>query len=229
MDSISLKGAAENGKTLEELAKRARGFKAGSPFLKYPIVGSAVLSNGEKVGLPYHCYDSDALLIWGDCDRAYAEKVIEGPWLPLPAKGRPGRVSCCFWIVDYHDTGIGPYKEFILNFGTIHTSKEHLIPRGGVTPYDVLVLNSNKVANPYCYKIWLSKQTPLDFGRELNGCDKYMLSPNHSMEFETSCSGATARFEVHHSAGERNGGSGLLCKGKLDLNRHMLNHSYDRI
>jgi hypothetical protein len=62
-------------------------------------------------------------------------------------------------------------------------------------------LFDDKVAYPYIYKLWLDEQTPVDYGRQLLGCDKY-LDPAMKISFGEH----SASFEFRHAAGERHAG-----------------------
>ena len=182
-----------------------------SIFAKYPAIGTATLKNGTTVPTPYHNYDADALIIWGEADAEWVSSKIEGEWEPV-LDSKSGKAQVALWVVDYRDTNINPYKEFIVVFTVRHKT----FPAATASlpsPLHALRLFEDKVAYPYIYKLWLDEEIPVMYGRELIGCDKY-LDNNMKVNFEKK----SVSFEFNHVDGERNSpAAGSLCKANLKL------------
>ena len=199
--------------TLEQLA--AKKHPEGSIFNAFPAIGTAVV-DGTTTAIPYHNYDSELVIIWGSASAEWVQERLVGPWKPL--LGKDGRAQVALYVFDYKDTVVNPYKELILVFSTVHASKS-------VAPisfaHQQLQLFDDKVAYPYVYKLWLSEQLPVTYGRELLGCDKY-LDPAMKVDFGNG----GVSFEFHHVGKEVNAPpAGPLLSGKLKLkadNMHLM-------
>ena len=78
------------------------------------------------------------------------------------------------------------------------------------TPQQRLQKYDDKEAFPYIYKLWLDEELPVNYGRELLGCDKY-LDP--AMKMDCTPAGWTTRaeidFEFHHMEGDPYSWAGL--------------------
>eukprot|EP00316_Scyphosphaera_apsteinii_P001446 CAMPEP_0119300808 /NCGR_PEP_ID=MMETSP1333-20130426/2705_1 /TAXON_ID=418940 /ORGANISM="Scyphosphaera apsteinii, Strain RCC1455" /LENGTH=311 /DNA_ID=CAMNT_0007302709 /DNA_START=42 /DNA_END=977 /DNA_ORIENTATION=- len=198
--------AAKSCPTLAELNKLKHA--PSSIFAEHPAIGTATVE-GLACAVPYHNYDADALIIWGAADPSWVQARLRGPWRPLLDKD--GRALVSLWVVDYKDTVINPYKELIIAFSVVHTSKPD--PGRVTSPHQQLQLFDDKQASPYIYKLWLDQQLPITYGRDLLGCDKY-LDEKMGLQFD----GPNATFEFRHVEGELHvAGAGPLLKGSLKL------------
>lgn len=197
--------------SVSDLAKRTH--PAKSIFRTYPSYGAATLRAGSIVTVPYHNYDGDALIAWGSADAKWVANALQGPWVPL--LDQRGRAQMAVWMVHYKDTCLNPYKEFIIVFSVVHEDRQEGVPVVRY-PHQQLQLFEDKKANPYIYKLWLDETLPVDYGRELLGCDKY-YEPGMKLEFNPKAK--TVDFECSHATDERNPGeaTGLMIRGKLAL------------
>ena len=193
--------------TLGELAKKRH--PTSSMFHRYPAsIGSATLKSGVTCAVPYHNYDGDALILWGSADAEAVARRIEGPWTPV--LDAAGRAHVSVWMVDYKETVVGPYKELILAFTVRHRDAPTLTLS---QPLQALQRFDDKQALPYVYKLWLDQQVPVDYGRELLGCDKYL---DTSMQLDYN--DRSVSFAFHHVESERFGAAaGPMLKGTLEL------------
>jgi len=188
--------------------------KSASIFANYPCK-EATLSDGTAVPVPYHNYDADALIVWGDADPTAVQEKIIGPWVPLLNK--EGRAQVSTWIIDYKSTVVNPYKELVVVFTVVHKSDK--VPPVNI-PEENLPLLDDKKAFAYVYKLYLDKQLPVDYGRELLGCDKYLdtkmhieFKPTGEWGFPTQC-----KFDFNHVEGEANSPlAGPLLEGNVKL------------
>jgi hypothetical protein len=185
----------------------------GSIFQRFPAsIGTATLRSGAVCAVPYHNYDGDALIIWGSADPDFVRSRIKGPWVPL--LGGDGRAQVGVWALDYKDTVLNPYKEMVVVFTVTH---EDAAAQQVTAPLQQLPLFDDKVAYPYVYKLWLDEQLPVDYGRELIGCDKY-LDPAMKIEFTQG----QVSLEFHHVDGELNGpAAGPLLSANIRLRDQM--------
>lgn len=174
--------------------------------------------------MPYHNYSSDAVIVWGTADADWVRKAIKGPYTPL--LDRDGKAQVALWCVEYKDTMLNPYKEYIIVFATVPAGRD-VAPIS--YPHQQLQLFEDKLAFPYIYKLWLDKQLPVNYGRELLGCDKY-LDRGMTLAFGSRSDGklgftvTTLTVEAHHVEGEINPAeatAGLLVKGTIDLTDSM--------
>ena len=180
-----------------------------SIFHQFPAkMGSAKLRNGVQCAIPYHNYDANALILWGTASAQWVSERILGPWEPI--LDPQGRANIALWLVDYKDTVVDPYKELIIVFSVRHKTDPAIVVN---RPLQQLQLFDDKQAYPYIYKLWLDTQLPIDYGRELLGCDKYL-----DEDMELSFSSSEACFSFYHVADERNSPEpGLLLSGTLQL------------
>jgi len=179
--------------TLAELSKKVHA--KGSIFRRFPAhIGTAVLRSGAECAVPYHNYDGEAFTIWGSADPDFVRSRIKGPWVPL--LDSEGRAQVGVWAVDYKDTVLNPYKEMFVVFSVLHEADA---ARQVTQPLQQLPLFDDKLACPYVYKLWLDEQLPVDYGRELIGCDKY-LDPAMKIAFADG----KVSLEFHHVEGELN-------------------------
>ena len=100
--------------------------------------------------------------MWGTADAGWVTKAIKGPFSPL--LGTDGKAQAALWVVEYKDTMLNPYKEYIIVFA--------VVPAGQTVapvsyPHQQLQYFEDKVAYPYIYKLWLDKQLPTNYGREV--------------------------------------------------------------
>jgi hypothetical protein len=198
--------------TVADLAERARKAKLSpqSVFSQHPAIGEQTLCDGTRCAVPYHSYHSDATIIWGAADMEWVKGALKGPYKPL--LGKDGRAQVALWAVEYQDTMLNPYKEYIIVFA--------VVPNGRGTaptvafPHQQLQLFEDKQAFPYIYKLWLDKQLPTTYGRQLLGCDKY-FDPAMKVAYGRR----TLSMEAHHVAGEVNSAAaaaaGPLVRGTI--------------
>jgi hypothetical protein len=197
--------------TPAELSKRKHG--RGSIFQRFPAnIGTAKLRSGAVCAVPYHNYDGDACIIWGTADASFVRSRIQGPWVPL--LDSEGRAQVGLWAIDYKDTVLNPYQEMVVVFSVLHESGA---ARHVTQPLQQLPLFDDKLAYPYVYKLWLDRQLPVDYGRELIGCDKY-LDPTMKIEFTPG----QLSLDIHHVDGELHGPvAGPLLSGNIRLQDRM--------
>ena len=162
--------------------------------------------------VPYHNYGASALIIWGAADAEWVRERIQGPWEPV--LGKDGRAQVSIWVVDYRDTNLNPYQEVIVTFCVAHRHRKESV-RPVEYSHQLLQMLEDKEIYGYIYKLWLDEQLPVDYGRELLGCDKY-LDPGMTVDIK----GKAASFVCHHVPGERNREAAepeLLLKAELTL------------
>jgi len=165
------------------------------------------------VAIPYHNYDSNCLIVWGSADAGWVSNKLKGQQF-VPLLDTMGRAMVSAWIVDYKDTVIKPYKELVLNFHVVppeHQGRPPKVPAGHTITQ--LQLFEDKKAYPYIYKLWLDKELPIKYGRELLGCDKYL-----DTSMQISFKGLNASVEFHHVQGELNTPTpGPIMSGNVKL------------
>ena len=198
--------------SVADLAERAR--KARLPpqsiFAQHPAIGEQTLVDGTRCAVPYHSYHSDATIVWGAADAEWVKGAIKGPYTPL--LGKDGRAQVALWAVEYKDTMLNPYKEYIIVFAVVPNGRGGTAPTVAF-PHQQLQLFEDKQAYPYIYKLWLDKQLPTNYGRQLLGCDKY-FDPAMKVEYGRR----TLTMEAHHVEGELNAAeatTGPLVKGTI--------------
>lgn len=140
-------------------------------FVRFPRVGKAFLP-GQKVevDVPYHNYDSNALLIHGWADPAGVSAMIANKAFHPVINRNNGKALATFWVVDYKNTSVGPYKEFVVVF-TVSTTPGLTVDC--TTIHCVNVVNTQPGIRQYIYKLWLDQDLPIEYGRLLLGCDKF--------------------------------------------------------
>lgn len=206
-----------NGLSPEDIQK-LNNHSASSIFSMFPAAADATemskMKNGATASSVFHNYSSETLIIWGSADAEKVKQKIEGPWQPVT--NAEGKALVSLWAIKYRSTVVNPYTELVLVLMVNHKSQPALqcdTPQQRLQKYD------DKEAFPYIYKLWLDEELPVNYGRELLGCDKYI---DPAMKMDCTPAGWTTRaeidFEFHHMEGEINGPTpGLMLKGKLSL------------
>ena len=150
----------------------------------------------------------------GEADAAWVSSNIQGEWEPV-LNAKTGKAQVALWVVEYRDTNIDPYKEFIIVFTVRHKS----FPRS-TTPLPSLFMHcgcSTTSLRTHMYKLWLDEEIPTLYGRNLIGCDKY-LDKSMKISFQEN----RVSFEFNHVNGERNSPvTGTLIKANLKLRDQM--------
>ena len=83
-------------------------------FTRYPRAGRASLPEGGAVDVPYHNYRSDAVIVYGWAEPdAVAAKLQNQAFSPVVNEAN-GKSLVSFWVVDYKNTSVGPYKELVV-------------------------------------------------------------------------------------------------------------------
>lgn len=139
-------------------------------FVRFPSIGRAKLPGFEQeVATVYHNYKSDALLIHGWADPAGVKQRLPAGFHPV-VNTQNGKALATFWVVDYKNTTVGPYKELVVVYvvadepgRTVHCSTIHCAN----------VVNVAPGVRQYIDKLWLDEDLPIVYGRYLLGCDKY--------------------------------------------------------
>lgn len=141
-------------------------------------------------------------MVYGGVDHAYVSKLVAkgAPGTGLvPIKTTDGRGIASFWLIDYPSSGIGPYDEVVVTV-LVAPADKAAVPCSSTEahcgPY-ALYLHDGVVS--FSYKLWLDKEVPVAYGRELLGTDKYLAK---SLKVDISADGSVdvslpALAEVH--------------------------------
>ncbi|MGJ8537146.1 MAG: hypothetical protein ACSHW2_08325 [Parasphingopyxis sp.] len=89
-------------------------------FNDHPATGTVQLSTGSAP-TPYHVYDGEGLLIFGDVACDAMEQSIQGEGIHL-VKTAPGRAAAGFIMADFRQASMGPHRE--LQFFTLVSDTE---------------------------------------------------------------------------------------------------------
>ena len=132
-------------------------------FRDNPITGSVELSTGTAP-TPYHVYDGEALLIFGDVAADTIAAAIDGENVHL-VEIAPGRVAAGMIMADFRDASMGPHHElqfFVLVAG-----------QPGETIADLPLALPIALASPgyatLCFKLWNDADAVLAYNNDYLG------------------------------------------------------------
>eukprot|EP00658_Telonema_sp_P-2_P047812 TRINITY_DN363_c0_g1_i4.p1 TRINITY_DN363_c0_g1~~TRINITY_DN363_c0_g1_i4.p1 ORF type:complete len:318 (-),score=55.90 TRINITY_DN363_c0_g1_i4:102-1055(-) len=178
---------------------------SGSMFERFPRVGKTTLPIHGDVDLPYHNYDSDALLVHGWADADGVRSLIANDAFHPVINRANGKAIGSFWVVNYKNTSVNPYKELLFTFAV--ATKPTTVDCGSI--HCVNVVNTQPGVYQYIYKLWLDQTLPIEYGRHLLGCDKY------TAEIKIERAGNRMEFDFTDSSEHE---WGNLMSGSLNLN-----------
>lgn len=158
-------------------------------FGRFPLSARRRLPHGE-VPVPYHNYDSRALVIAGTCEMEHVAALAGEDYQPV--RTSQGRAVGLLWLMDYRDTSIGPYRECVVTF---------LVARDAIelddsNPYRIQrALLCDPRIFLFMHRLWVTTTPALEYGRLLLGADKLL----GAVDIERTRAGSTQethRFEV---------------------------------
>ena len=92
-----------------------------------------------------------------------------------------GHALAFFWAIDYHRTTLGSYHELVLSVAVTHDPKKSGPLVVQCRDDDVYCASRLLALDPraalYAVKLWLAEQLGVDYGREILGMEKKLLSP----------------------------------------------------
>jgi 15-cis-phytoene desaturase len=134
---------------------------------------------GDKLGrlIPFHSYDSEGVILYGKAkklDWLKAQTENTG-WAPATAQVDGQEFGFAeLWIIHYHDTTTGPYKELVINF--VVTKGEHK-PYAWKSKYSLLVPMNDPANRLFTPMLLLDAEVkgeegPIAYGNQLLGTRK---------------------------------------------------------
>jgi len=151
------------------------------------------LSSGTICQVPYHCRDSDILLLHGLVDYPALGNVLTGQNY-LPVRTSNGAGIATLWVVNYRDTTCGPYRELILSFVASRT----MLTVPFAAPLDLVAAFAHPEAVTFVQQLYLNSRVPIEYGREVHGIPKALQPVRFSSEIaQARCS---FRVEVDGNA-----------------------------
>ena len=135
-------------------------------FSRQPLTGRHLTRHGVTAPTPFHCYDGDALVLLGTADATATRRVVPPGHEPLLTS--EGQAIVTLWLMQYHDTSLGPYDELVVSV-LVDTQPRTVAWTG---PYSLLAAMSRPDACGAIGKLLLDRQLPIDYGREILGLDK---------------------------------------------------------
>jgi hypothetical protein len=135
--------------------------------VQYPATKPFTTSRGVLVHLPVQFYDTDGYELVGTADLGVLRRMTAGSGFQ-PIQAGAGRGVANIAVVNYEDSNLEPYREFVLN---IPTNAEQLsVPAGN--PFEMFgaVIDPQNVG--VTEKLILNRQLPIDVGREYYHLDK---------------------------------------------------------
>eukprot|EP00657_Telonema_sp_P-1_P004339 TRINITY_DN20024_c0_g1_i1.p1 TRINITY_DN20024_c0_g1~~TRINITY_DN20024_c0_g1_i1.p1 ORF type:complete len:160 (+),score=43.74 TRINITY_DN20024_c0_g1_i1:187-666(+) len=84
-------------------------------YRRFPLSGVTYLPKADKmVGIPYHNYDSEVVIVhgWANPD-GVRSKITNSAFHPV-IDSTTGKALASFWVVDYKNTSVDPYKELVV-------------------------------------------------------------------------------------------------------------------
>ena len=161
-------------------------------FQDNPITGSVELATGTAP-TPYHVYDGEALLIFGDVGMDAVAAAIEGEEVHL-VEARPGRAAAGMIMADFRDASMGPHHE--LQFFVL------LADQPGQTIADLpLALPIAMASSGYatlCFKLWNDADAVLAYNNDYLGLN---ASPAEFRLFQAEAGGAVS-FSIADRGGD---------------------------
>jgi len=140
-------------------------------FVRFPLVGRAFLPTANQtVKTPYHNYGANGLIIHGWADPAAVSGLLANKAFHPVINSKNGKAIATFWVVDYRDTSVGPYKELVVVFTV---ADKPGVTVDCTTIHCVNIINTKPGVRQYIHKLWLDEDLPIEYGRILLGCDKY--------------------------------------------------------
>jgi len=142
-------------------------------FKLAPSDHKVTLKSGVTTTIPFHAYNSKAMIVVGTSNIQEVRKVMKGQDYE-PIGTEDGKAIVIFWIMNYPDSTGGPYKELV--YAILSTPSNN--PKNitwNQDPFYLAKLYLDPSTILYVNKLWLSEQLPIDYGREILGTDKYPL------------------------------------------------------
>ncbi|MFQ5382191.1 MAG: acetoacetate decarboxylase family protein [Candidatus Krumholzibacteriia bacterium] len=146
-------------------------------FSRYPDAATATLPSGDRVALPYHCYDAEAYVIHGTVEagptRALLAEENCRPVLSRDSEARD-RAIAQIWLNVYHDTNVGPYRELVISFAvSLEADPPVFAFRNRAS---LLAPAFDPRCATFTRWLFLDSQRAIDLGREAWGFPKYRAS-----------------------------------------------------
>lgn len=145
---------------------------------RHPHTGSVTLSTGDVVGTPFVACDVNSAAIFGTMDLSFARELLAGTgYVPLTVQqfGKPATALARLYFIDYLNTDLGPYSEFIfLVDAAPENSSIDQKTLTVVNPISTLLPAFDPKARTYIHRLVLQKQATkaIAYGREILGLDK---------------------------------------------------------
>jgi len=150
--------------TSSSVAQRSTPFIAGRP-----VVGTAPTKSGPQE-IPFRAYNADALIIGCWADGPATEAALGA--FPYPvAKNSRGQALIFLYVMNYHDSTCGPYRELVVVITLVKSPSAPPLANDAI-PLVASTLLRDDIK--HCvWRLWLSHQSPIDYGRDILGYDKY--------------------------------------------------------
>jgi len=150
-------------------------------ILHHPYAGTVTTASGPQK-IPFHCYDSNAVSVECWVDFSVAEIAVRQGTMGqyFPVKTDQGKAIGRFYFSDYKDSTCGSYLEVIY---MVWVSKDPSVVIPSTTYEALMKLALNPTFKLYEHVLWLNKKVPVDYGREILGCPKF-LSPDMALTGE---------------------------------------------
>lgn len=153
-----------------EPAAPSRAERTARLFQRYPLSGTHVTRSGAVVSTPFHCYDADALILYGTADLAALESLTQGTgYFPVSTDTDPGRRGFVrLWLMDYQDTILGPYHEWVISID----ADRHPRAIPWKNAFSAMVPSADPDHHGLIDRLLLDQPLACEYGRELLGLDK---------------------------------------------------------
>jgi len=140
-------------------------------FRRFPITGTRSLSNGENVGIPYHIYDGDILMIGGTIRAESARELLKNETLD-PVLTVSGRAPMIIWVCNFSESPVKPHGE--LQFSLLSSDDPQKLSD------HPLALLARFIADPtlrmICHGLWNTTPLVVAYNRELLGLNARIAS-----------------------------------------------------
>jgi len=140
-------------------------------FSLAPSTHTTTLKSGVKTTIPFHAYQSNALIILGTANLNKMKDIMKGQDYQ-PVSTEDGKAVVVFWFMNYPNSTAGPYKELVY---AIISSKDPMTVNWYQDPFQLAKLYLDSHIIFYVNKLWLTEQLPIDYGIEILGTDKYLM------------------------------------------------------
>jgi hypothetical protein len=161
-------------------------------FARYPVTEQVTLSDGTRLGLPLHDFDSKGAVLAGLAEVNALEGILS-PQQLRPLEVLPGKGLMLLFFMDYLSTGLGAYQELVVLIAATQKESAPSSPLDRLEGFAHLLavylplLNGKLNASTgdygfYTWKMWVDSEPARLAGLEVWGFPKSLAQVSNRIE-----------------------------------------------